>query len=261
MTSSSGLLGKLSGVFAPEANPNMGRFVVMGLPRSGTTYAMTLLNAHKDISCTGEQFNPKAIVGVNSREEGSDAVLARDGDPSAFVADIFERAAREGVSQGGFKFMLGHNITALQSLLQDPDLKIIYIWRENRLAQVASLIKAAQTKRWAQSRKDAHVDAKIKAQPRQISQRWHEFATTDFLTSQLLSTVEQKVLTLEYKELFQDGTPERLCDFLGVEHDPKMASPLVKQGSNRVRDRFENPGPIVYYFNTIGRAEWLEEEL
>lgn len=264
MVSSTGLLGKLA-TFTVKAghNPNadMGRFVVMGLPRSGTTYVMTLLNAHRDISCTGEQFNPGAVVGVSSQDDRPETLFGRDGDPEQFVDAIFEAAAKTRAIQGGFKFMLGHNITALQTLLQDPDLKIIHVWRENRLAQIASLIKATRSQRWAQRRKDDYIDEKIQAQPRQIVKRWHEFATTDFLAAHLLKTAPQQILTLEYKDLFQPGTSKALCAFLGVDHDPKMASPLVKQGSNRVLERFEKPWPIKNYFTRIGRADWLDEEL
>lgn len=239
----------------------MGRFVVLGLPRSGTTYLMTLLNAHRDISCTGEQFNPNAVVGVRTRDDSAEAVLTRDSDPVAHMRAVFAAAEAQGVAQGGFKFMLGHNIAVLKALADDPELRIFHVWRENRLAQVASFLKASKSKRWAQVKADDYVEETIEARPRPIARRGHEFATTDFLASQWLGTLPQQVMTLEYKSLFAPETPAQLCDFLGVERDRKMASPLVKQGANRVIDRFATPGPIVHYFKKIGRADWLEEEL
>ena len=69
------------------------------------------------------------------------------------------------------------------------------------------------------------------------------------------------MLTLEYKELFAEQTAARLCAFLDVDPEQTMQSPLVKQGANRVADRFTDPGPIVYYFTKVGRADWLGEEL
>lgn len=245
----------------PRREGPMGRFVIMGLPRSGSTYLMTLLNAHRDIYCTGEQFNPRAVVGVGGSDESPEAVLTRDRDPIAHINAVFEAADASDAAMGGFKFMLGHNIEALQALIADPELRIIHVWRENRLAQVASLIKAAQSKRWAQTQEDDYVNQTIEARPRKISQRWHEFATTDFLAAAFLETLPQPVLTLEYKELFAEDTPRRLCQFLNVEPDPAMKSPLIKQGANRVADRFSNKGSIVYYFTKVGREEWLGEEL
>lgn len=239
----------------------MGRFVVFGLPRSGTTFLSTLLNSHRAISCSGEQFNPWSVVDFGKPDDRSDVVLIRDAEPLEHMRKVFAAADARGVEQAGFKFMLGHNVKVLRALADDPELRIIYVWRENRLAQVASMLKAMKSKRWAQTRVDAHVSQTVEARPRAISQRWHEMAAMDFLASQWLATIPNPVLTLEYCALFKADTPNRLCDFLGVEPDPKMKSPLVKQGSNRVIDRFDPQGPIAHYFTKIGREEWLGEEL
>lgn len=242
--------------------PPMGRFVLMGLPRSGTTYLMSLLHSHPEIFCTGEQFNPHAVVGLNGEDRSPEAVLTRDGDPVAHMHRVFAEAAASGAAQGGFKFMLGHNIEVFKALAEDPELRIIHVWRENRLAQVASMLKAVQSKRWTQTRKDAaYVAQTIEGRPRQISQRWHEWATIDHLTAQLLQNLPQQVLTLEYTTLFAPDVPARLCDFLGVAPSPRMKSRLLKQGVNRVVDRFTTPGPIVHYFTQIGREDWLGEEI
>lgn len=261
MSVNTGLQRLLQG--APQRDGPMRRFVILGLPRSGSTYLMTLLNTHRDISCTGEQFNPWRVVGLGDKDsdDSHETVVARDADPRAFLNGIFDQADASGAAVGGFKFMLGHNIAALKALAEDPELHIIHVWRENRLAQVASLFKALETKNWAQTQKSDHINRTVEARPRAISQRWHEFATTDFLADAFLKTLSQPVLTLEYKELFADDIGPRLCQFLQVDPAQAMQSPLVKQGSNKVSERFTNPGPIVYYFTQVGRADWLGEEL
>lgn len=237
------------------------RFLIIGLPRSGTTYLMTLLNAHRDIACSGEQFNPYAIVGVGERDDRPAALLARDRTPLIFMEQFFEEAAQGGVARVGFKYMLGHNIRILRQLADHPGIDLIHVWRENRLAQVASLIKAAQSKRWAQTQADAHVRARIKAGPQAICHRWHEYATTDMLFAQWLEGLPNRRITLEYRELFAPGFAGRITGFLGVENDPGMQSPLVKQNPNDVLARFENPAPIRRYFTEIGYGRWLEPEL
>jgi len=237
------------------------RFLIIGLPRSGTTYLMTLLGAHRAITCSGEQFNPHAIVGVDEKTTAPRAIHDRDRAPLYFMRRFFEQAEATGAARVGFKFMLGHNIRVLRALSEMPDLTLIHVWRENRLAQVSSLIKAAQTRRWAQNRPDAHVDRKIQATPRQISHRWHEYATMDFLFGQWLEAQPHRRITLEYRALFAPGFPERICDFLDVEHDPGMRSPLVKQSANDILARFEDPVPIARYFENLGLAHWLDPEL
>ena len=85
---------------------------------------------------------------------------------------------------------------------------------------------------------------RIKAGPRQICHRWHEYATTDMLFAQWLEALPNRRITLEYRELFAPGFADRITGFLGVEPDPGMKSPLVKQNPNDVLARFENPAPI-----------------
>lgn len=251
----------LSKITPPRPAPN--RFVVMGLPRSGTTYLMTLLNAHPRMVCTGEQFNPQAIVGRGSRETSYEAVVKdRDADPVGFLQRIFDKPQPRHVQWAGFKFMLGHNISAFQALEADPDIALVYVWRENRLAQVTSLIKAVESKRWAQNKEDkAYVQAKIKAAPRQISQRWHEMAMTDYLFSSWLERQPHRKITVEYRELFAPGFNTRICDFFGLKESAEMKSPLVKQGSNTILNRIEEPDPVRGYFKTIGYERWLADEL
>ncbi len=239
------------------------RFVIIGLPRSGTTYLMTYLRSHPRIFCTGEQFNPYAIVGVGGdRDDSFEAVVQdRDTDPVGFMERFFEAHATQNVAWVGFKFMLGHNIDVFRALAEQPDIAIIHVWRENRLAQVASLIKAAQSKRWAQAEVDAHVDEKIRATPRQISHQWHEFATMDLLFQSWLAQAPNPSITLEYRDLFQPEFRPRICDFLRVRDHPRMKSQLVKQGANTIAERFQDGRGIAYYFKRIGYGRWLEDEL
>lgn len=239
----------------------MRRFVILGLPRSGSTYLMTLLNAHRDISCSGEQFNPYAVVDVEADDNSHEAVLGRDKDPIAHMTAFFERAEAKGVACAGFKYMIGHNIQILHELARTPDITIIYVWRENRLAQISSLIKATRSKKWAQTISDNHITRKIHATPREISQHWHEYATYDHLISMWLKGLPNHHVTYEYRDLFKPDFGRDICAFLGVPYRRRMKSPLVKQGTNSILDRFEQPNPIRYYFNQLGLSHWLEDEL
>lgn len=245
----------------PKPASGQKKFLILGLPRSGTTYLMTLLNAHRDILCAGEQFNPYAIIDAQSESRDFAALAARDQGARAFSDAFFKTQADAPYKRVGYKFMIGHNINLLAGLPEMTGLSLVYVYRRNKLAQISSLIKANQTKRWAQAEKDAHVRRKIDAGPLQISQYWHEFATQDFLFGQWFDTLPQRKLTLEYCDLFEKGFEQRICDFLRIDHDPEMKSPLVKQGHNRIIDRFEKPEPIRSYFTQLGRAAWLGREL
>lgn len=237
------------------------RFVILGLPRSGTTYLASFLNTHPDIFCSGEQYNPYAVIGSAGLDDSHETVLVRDKDPVAFMTTFFASKDAAQVSCAGFKFMIGHNIQVLRYLEQDPDITIIHVWRENRVAQAASLLKALRSDKWTQVRKTKHIDIKVDASPRKISQHWHEYETYDHLIGQWMNARPNPKITLEYCELFEPDFQDRICTFLGVNHSAKMKSRLVKQGVNTILDRFMNPKPIRYYFTQIGKAHWLDNEL
>lgn len=250
---------------SPRGEPARHRFLIMGLPRSGTTYLMTLLNAHSRVVCLGEQYNPYAVIHENERDDSHEAVVGRDSDPVGHMARFFEQPQPPGVTHAGFKFMIGHNVRVLQQLEQMPDITLIHVWRENRLAQVSSLLRAARDQKWAETKAQAKnapkAAKKIKANPRQISHRWHEYATFDHLFRGWLAARPNPQFTVEYREMFQPGFKEKLCSRLGLEVDPAMQSPLAKQNANTIAERFEEPGPIRYYFRKIGYGGWLNDEL
>jgi LPS sulfotransferase NodH len=240
----------------------MRRFLIMGLPRSGTTYLMTLLNAHPRVHCSGEQFNPHAIVGIGGdRDDSLEAVLARDRDPAGFFERFFERHRAPGRELVGFKFMIGHNVGLLDHIAGATDIRLIYVRRDNRLAQISSLIRAVETKEWARTRPEAGPPPKLRATPRQISQRWHEYATFDRLFKPWFDALPHQKTEIEYREMFAPGFDGWICHFLGLPFDPAMKSPLVKQNANTILDRFAHPEPIRRYFTAVGRAGWLQDEL
>jgi LPS sulfotransferase NodH len=238
------------------------KFVIMGLPRSGTTYLMTLLNAHKDVFCSGEQFNPHAIVGIKGDNRTElDEVLERDFAPIGHMERFFAENAGPENKRVGFKFMIGHNIKVLRYIAQETNLRLIYLHRDNKLAQISSLLKALETKKWAQVGPKPTDDVKIKAGVRKISQHWHEYETFDFLFESWFDYLPHRRIKLEYREMFLPDFNERICNFLGVETDPDMTSELTKQSDNTIIDRFTNKGDIRNYFTKLGLADWLTDEL
>jgi LPS sulfotransferase NodH len=219
------------------------RFLIMGLPRSGTTYLMTLLNSHPAIHCSGEQFNPYHIVGVGEDMNGDQAALIRrDRDPVNFAKAFLENYLGKGHSRVGSKFMIGHNIDLLRAIEGWENTKIIYVWRENRLAQTSSLMKAEQTLTWAQEEVDDHIRRKTQAGPNAIRDRWHEYATCDYLFGLWYENLKCPRMAVEYCELFSRDFNRRTCRFLDVDPRAQMKSSLVKQGQNEINgERSANP--------------------
>ncbi|MGX9355762.1 sulfotransferase [Roseobacteraceae bacterium S113] len=233
-------------------------FMIVGLPRSGTTYLMTLLDSHANVICSGEEFNPTTVIGQEGKDDSSEAVFGRDADPVGHMNKVFAKTNRS-TRAIGFKYMIGHNLAILEELERRPDIRLIYVWRENRAAQAISWLKAMSSKRWAQSMPDEHISTKLNVSPRQLSNHWHQFAWHDRMFAKWLSERKNPSLTLEYRELFQPSTIRKCCEFIGVPYSKKLKSPLVRQSTGSILDRLERPWPVNRYFREIGRARWLDE--
>ncbi len=239
----------------------MQKFIVFGLPRSGTTYLMTTLLSHSRIICGGEQFNPYAIIDAHSAVRDPERVKERDYQAVEFGRKLFDRFERSQFLAVGYKFMIGHNLEVLRDIVDQRDLRFIYIQRDNKLAQASSWIKAERTQNWAQLEKTENDGARMPMNVLRLSHLWQEFATYDFLFSQFLERLPQPKMCIEYREMFTPGFNRRLTDFLGAPYEAAMRSPLVKQNTNRIAERFKNHEEIETYFRKMGREHWLGDEI
>lgn len=237
------------------------RFLIIGLPRSGTTYLMTLLNSHPDVYCSGEQFNPYAIVGLgDDARSDRGAIVQRDRDPVRHFEAFFARN-RSRADCVGLKYMIGHTATILDHLSATPDIKILHVHRENRLAQAASYAKAIKTKIWAQSRDQEFSRAKLGISPHYFKQLIDEAKTQDKLFQHFVRQLPNPILSIEYVGMFAGEFHGCVCDFLGIHRHPGLRSNLGKQGNDSIIDRFENRDEIASYFSAIGHESWLGPEI
>jgi len=237
------------------------RFLIVGLPRSGTTYLMTLINSHPKVRCEGEIFNPYGIVGAGWVNRDASELLRRDTAPKVYLDEFFGWKSFDGALAIGAKWMIGHHPEIIEYVREHTDIRIINVHRENKLAQTASHLKAIQTNQWA-TRDETKIDRQlIDVGPRKLAQSAREKVTYDYLFSQWVQSIENPVMTIEYCDMLKPGFNNNLCCFLGVPMTNQMASPLVKQGYNDILSRFVKREAIAKYFTQTGYSRWLEPEL
>lgn len=239
-------------------------FLIIGQPRSGTTYLQTLLNAHPEIHCRGELFDPWQIDDDGTKTRGLDAVIARDAAPLAFL-DARLAGADGGVPDGarliGAKILFQHHPRLLAEFIPArPQVKLIHVRRENKLAQFASHRQVEQSGRWTATA-PAPPAPQIAAGPFWAASECNRLENEDFLLAHWLGGLANPVLTVTYRGLFAPGFSDRVQEFLGVAQPRALHSPLIKQGQDRILDRFVEAEAIARYFRETGRGDWLEPEL
>ncbi|MFN4098568.1 MAG: sulfotransferase family protein [Pararhodobacter sp.] len=241
----------------------MESFLILGQPRSGTTYLQTLLNAHPDVHCRGELFDPWQIDDDGQKTPGLEAVIARDADPEGFLD---RRLAGEGLAgplpvRIGAKVLFQHHPALLARYIPArPGLRLIHVRRENKLAQFASMQQVAKTKRWTQTGA-AGAAPQIDVAPFWAASECNRLENEDFLMAAWLAGLPNPVFCVTYRGLFAPDFEGRVLAFLGVKRVGVLSTPLKKQGQDRILDRFVQPGPIERYFGGTGRGDWLGAEL
>ncbi|PRY24947.1 LPS sulfotransferase NodH [Aliiruegeria haliotis] len=239
-------------------------FVILGLPRSGTTYLQTLLNSDPRIQCRGESFDPWQIDDDGQKINDFDRLVARDANPAAFFDErlsLRKWGTKDALEAVGIKVLFQHNPRLLSDILPSrPDLKLIFVHRANKLAQFASMRHTEITGEW--TRTGAGQPApKLKAHVHWLTSQCNELANKDFLLGHWLQTLPNQLLTVEYRDMFAPGFDRRVLEHLGLPPGAGLSSPLRKQGNNTVVERYENADEIADYLTRVGKANWLGPEL
>nr|WP_268968565.1 sulfotransferase [Palleronia pontilimi] len=230
------------------------------MPRSGTTYLQTLLNAHPDIHCRGEMFDPWQIDDDGDKIHDTDALVARDRDPGGFLDRALAGDGLDTVPPVlGVKILFQHDPALFADVVPArPDLRLIHVVRSNKLAQFASMRQVEKTGAWTARADSAPV--KVKAGPFWALAECNRLCNQDHLLGVWLAGLPHARLTLEYRDLFAPEISGRLSDFLGSSRRD-LSSPLRKQGQNRVIDRFQNAAEIEAHFRDRDLGHWLGPEL
>lgn len=175
---------ELKNRFSRTKRSSYPKFLLVGLPRSGTTLLHTYLNSHPNIFSAGErdiQLVRKELAGSIEQEER-----------------ITFPPLPAQIQTAGAKILLPHQpnheiFTFLKDILgADPSIKVIFLKRENILRWLVSLHIARNSKQWSQTNRREKLT---------VSQKRLELSA-HHLVSQL---EEISKITQTYQQLFEEA--------------------------------------------------------
>lgn len=135
------------------------RFVLLAVPRSGSTFVKRALYHHPDVAMYGEIFNSSVsarsdVNGVHWDGEENTMKFARThifDAPGPEIAAGFKlfrsQVRKQGVAQ------------IWKALRKNPDIRVIRLERENAFASYVSEARARQTGHWQPTRKNSEAKA------------------------------------------------------------------------------------------------------
>lgn len=244
----------------------MQHFVIIAMPRSGSTRLCDILGRHPAIACHLEIFHPNEVQAHLPRDTGLEIMdpAKRDADPKLFLDKFlaFNEDWFKDRQRHGFKVMLDRNqLKAVTEVVTpDPRLKKIVLYRENLLASYASVAMALATGLWHRTN-----GADTGGEPaRKIAFDWDRFfafAGEQFLTraavEEALQRAHQPFLPIAYEETLTKRGMDRVWAFLNV-------PPIIDEGvyrrtyERRLLDHFDDPEKVTLAARALGRPEWLE---
>ena len=194
------------------------RFVILAAPRTGSNLLCTLLNAHPQILCHHEVFNPNGIFLALDRRHSAElgSLEERDRDPVAFLDRIWTSADRQRCV--GFKMTRGQSPAIMDRVLRDRAIKIIVLRRRNRLKTYVSTVLAEKTGIWEAYSENDLVAERPKVRVDLESLQAHVESNERFY-SRLLATLTEAAkshLEVVYEELLSEAEQRRLLEYLRV---------------------------------------------
>lgn len=223
----------------PKRNP---RFVIIGIPRTGTHALISALHNHPDLLCFGEIFHP----------ELASAPISKFFRGRMDLGNISTRIEEAWTFANGFVIHVQQNKWAIEAVVKDPEVKIISTYRDP-VDQLASLVIAQHDGRWVDHTdsnkfkivKDT-IDVNDSTAKNVAGKLRHQYQWR-------FEVLEDRpnVLDVDFNRINEDweGLSKEVLDFLGVGQQP------IQPTSNRLvpdwRQRIKNPQVIERAVNAV----------
>ncbi|PKN13223.1 MAG: hypothetical protein CVU69_02665 [Deltaproteobacteria bacterium HGW-Deltaproteobacteria-4] len=241
------------------------KFVIIANPRTGTNHFIDLLNSHPNISCHREVFHRHSVYLLEGTRD--DLFEKRNHDPVAFLHELYNSSPTQAC---GFKIFMGHDDVVLNTVLQDPEIKKIILYRPNFLAVYSSDMIAEAEQRYlifdqTQDRIDSGIRDKARTSAKavfdrtQFEMRWRDYHSHYQKVVKVLNETNQVYLFMTYDDYINEGLFRRVFPFLGLAQPEQVQTRMKKMNSSDILSRFANPDEVRDYLTETGILHWAHE--
>ena len=218
-------------------NDDYKKFIIITHARTGSNLLMSYLDSHNRIEAKGELF--RNLQGKSSLE----------------LWNNFFSKKNKKVNNVGFKLFYSHPFHTTDRdvwkfILEDPDIRIIHLVRENKLRLYVSSLIARKTSKWTRKSNN-----KISLAEKQIEIDFDSFCSRldkirEYENQTRINFKNHQFLEISYEELVSDkkNTMSRVFEFLQVKTS-KFKSDYKKQNSETLRDLILNYDEFVERIN------------
>jgi LPS sulfotransferase NodH len=206
--------------------------VVLGAERTGSNLLVDMLSTHPHIVSAGELFNTRMMAEDRIDTQlppGLDPIAMlelRKRDPAACLERVLAAGNANGATAAGFKLLYLHALACnpvVDHLLALPDLRIVHLAREDRLARWVSQVRAELADTWWIAADPSAAPRRTGAIDLDATATLWNFEWQELLEERLRATFAgHSRFDLSYEQLSGDlqGQAGRVLDYLGVEPQP-----------------------------------------
>ena len=212
-------------------------FVILSLPRTGSTYLVDYFDAAPGVKCLSEVYNPDSVL--LRHHQPTNATMAdkeaRNSDPLGFLHRLEQDVG--ACDAFGVKLFPSHAPKLLHYFCSSTQWKKIFLWRDNILEQYISfLLASARYGRasWERVGDDARLTVPLGT----LIDDLHvvEKSYIEIEDSLVLARPDD-VFTLEYDEMGQPDMMTRLLRFIGLDEAAAASFAAARAGGVQAFDR------------------------
>lgn len=234
------------------------RFVLMGMPRTGSNYIVGMLYGHPNVLCHYDIANPNAVVGPMWNQDRL-TFERRNADPIRFVADSFDPPV--GKSAVGFKIFFGDFEPIVDYVMEHSSIAKIFISRANLLAAFSSQQIALVTSKWGARSANDLERVQIEFDVASF-QHYMQYASEAYQSIKSLAYDRgHETLDVCYERLHDSSQKLAIFRLLGVPCPVDASFTSLKQNDSNILRRFSNPYLVTRHLCSIGHPEWAYEAL
>lgn len=195
----------------------MQKFVIVAPPRSGSTFLRMALARHPQIVCHGEIMGARVLGLFHPGSDPEDQRYVRARSIERFSTDLVYARDADAV---GLKILyqqmlMPHAAQFVRDMIEDTDVKVIYLWRRNLFARFLSDYRNIRRSIFRFQQEKAGEGERYAIEPDRVVQDARNQIASARVVLDLLRDHEHIAVELEQFE--NTGAAfDPLCEFLGV---------------------------------------------
>ena len=227
-------------------------FVILATQRTGSNMLCGYLNSHPEILMHNELFNEVGIFSPNKDILQSDInpLQNRDSDPTNFLQKAFllNNFNQKAI---GFKLFPEHinksddHLKLFKSILNDPRIHKIILYRENKLEVCTSMLKSSITSKYTHHNYDW---LKLKISPSEFQKFIESY--DNYYEWLKLQTKNTPVHFVTYEEIIEDNNESlnKIAKFINVNESDNWNTSFNKQSNLSIKNIITNYDDLKYCF-------------